>query len=61
LLKNKTPPGYTSEIVFLMINLFISKFYNERFFDAMTLFNISIPIMLYLVCCLIMNLLDFVK
>ncbi len=60
-LKNKSPPGYTSEIVFLMINLFILKFYSERFFDAMSFFNISIPVMLYLVCCLIINLLDFVK
>ena len=60
-LKNKSPPGYTSEIVFLMSNLFILKFYSERFFDAMSFFNISIPIMLYLVCCLVFNLLDFVK
>ena len=60
-LKNKSPPGYTSEIAFLMINLFILKFYSERFFDAMSFFNISIPIMLYLVGCLIINLLDFVK
>lgn len=44
-----------------MINLFILKFYSERFFDAMSFFNISIPIMLYLVGCLIINLLDFVK
>jgi hypothetical protein len=60
-MKYKSPPSYISEIVFVMANLLILKFYNERFFDAMSIFNICTPILLYLVCCLLINLMDFIK
>jgi len=60
-LKNSKPPSYISEITFVMVNLFLLKFYSERFYDAMTFFNISVPIMAYLIGTLFMNLLDFVK
>lgn len=60
-MKYKSPPSYISEIVFVMANLLVLKFYNERFFEAMSIFNISAPILLYLVCCLLVNLMDFIK
>ena len=60
-LKNSKPPSYKSEITFVMINMLLLKFYSERFYDAMTFFNISVPIMAYLICTLFANLLEFVK
>ena len=60
-LKNTKPPSYISEIAFLMINMLLLKFYSERFYDAMTFFNISVPIMAFLICSLFMNLMEFVK
>lgn len=44
-----------------MVTLFLAKFYNETFFDAMTFFMISVPMLAYLVFNIFMNMLDFIK
>jgi hypothetical protein len=44
-----------------MVNMFLFKFYNERFFDAMSFFNVAIPMLFYLICTLFSNLLEFIK
>ena len=44
-----------------MLNMFFIKFYNETFFDAMTFFNIGVPLMFYLICTLFINLMKFIK
>ena len=44
-----------------MVNMLMLKFYSERFFDAMTFFNICVPIMAYLIGTLVLSLMDFVK
>lgn len=48
-------------MVFVTINLFLLKFYNERFFESMTFFYIAIPMMVYLICILFINLMEFIK
>ena len=60
-LKYSEPPSHASEIIFLMMNLFLLKFYSEMFFDAMTFFNISVPMMIYLVFTLFLTLIEFMK
>jgi len=60
-LRNTKQPGYMSEVMFVMANCFLLKFYSERFYDAMTFFLLSIPLLGYLVCTLIVNLLEFIK
>jgi hypothetical protein len=60
-LRFSKPPSYASEITFVMVNMFLAKFYSERFFEAMTFFNIAVPMMLYLIVCLFKNLIEFMK
>lgn len=60
-LKFSKPPSYASEISFIMVNLFLLKFYSEGFFEAMTFFNIAVPLMLYLIVCLFQNLIKFMQ
>lgn len=55
------PPGYAAEIMFLMANMFMLKFYSERFYDAMTFFLLSVPLLGYLICTLFVNLMEFIK
>lgn len=50
-----------SEVAFLMVNLFLLKFIDEAFFNNMTFFNIAIPMMVYLIGSLFLNLIDFMK
>ena len=54
-------PSYMPELTFLVLNMFLAKFYNETFFDAMSFFNLGVPFMLYLICMLFSNLLEFIK
>ena len=61
MLKNQKPPGYAAEIMFVMVNMFMFKFYSERFYDAMTFFLLGCPLLLYLVVTLFMNLMEFIK
>ena len=60
-LKNTKPPTYVAEMAFVMVNMFFVKFYNETFFDAMTFFNIAVPMMIYLIGTLFMTLMEFIK
>lgn len=45
----------------MIVNLFMLKFYSERFFDAMSFFNISMPMLAYLIGTLFINLMEFIK
>lgn len=47
--------------MFVMVNMFLLKFYSERFFDAMSFFNVSVPMLVYLIGTLFMNLMEFIK
>ena len=60
-MKYAKPPTYVSELTFIMVNMLLLKFYSERFYDAMTFFNISVPIMAFLIGTFFMNLMNFVK
>jgi len=60
-LKHRKVPSYAPEMMFLTINLFFIKFYDSTFFELMTFFKITIPIMGYLICTLFLNLLEFMK
>ena len=60
-LKNAKPPSYMSEVGFLMVNLFLIKLANEEFFTIMTFLKIAVPMIGYLICCLALNLIDFMK
>ena len=60
-LKHSKLPSYASELLFVIVNMFLLKFYSERFFDAMTFFNISVPMLAYLICTLFVNLMEFIK
>jgi len=60
-LKNAKPPSHVTEMAFVMINMFFLKFYNETFFDAMTFFNIAVPMMIYLIGTLFITLMEFIK
>ena len=60
-LRHSKPPGYSAELAFIMVNMLMLKFYSERFFDAMSFFNICVPIMAFLVGTLVLNLMEFVK
>lgn len=56
-LKFSTPPSYASELAFLMANLlFLKLLVNEQFFEAMTFFKISLPLLAYLIFNIFMNL-----
>lgn len=48
-------------MAFIMVNMFFLKFYNETFFDAMTFFNIAVPMMIYLIGTLFITLMQFIK
>ena len=54
-------PSYGSEVMFVVVNMFLLKFYNDNFFESMTFFLMSTPMLVYLICTLLMNLLDFIK
>lgn len=60
-LKVQKLPSYGSEVLFVIVNMFLLKFYSDRFFDAMTFFLLSTPMLLYLVVSLFVNLLEFIK
>jgi hypothetical protein len=45
----------------LVVNLFLIKFYNGEFFEAMTFFKICVPLMIYFIGMLFLNLIEFVK
>ena len=60
-LRHSKPPSYASELTFVIVNMFLLKFYSERFFDAMTFFNVAVPMLIYLVCTLFSNLIEFIK
>ena len=60
-LRFSKPPSHASELTFIVVNLFLAKFYSERFFEAMTFFNIAVPLMLYLIICLFQNLIKFTQ
>ena len=60
-LKNAKPPSYVADMAFIMVNMFFLKFYNETFFDAMTFFNIAVPMMIYLIGTLFITLMEFIK
>jgi hypothetical protein len=61
ILKNQKMPSYGSEVCFVVVTMFIAKFYNDRFFEAMSFFLLSCPFLVYLVGTLIVNLVEFVK
>jgi hypothetical protein len=54
-------PSYASEVLFLIVNMFLLKFYSDRFYEAMSFFLLSTPMLLYLVCTLFLNLMEFIK
>jgi hypothetical protein len=60
-LRHNKLPSYVSELTFIMVNMFLFKFYSERFFGAMSFFNVAIPMLIYLICTLFSNLLEFIK
>lgn len=60
-LKMQKLPGYSNEVLFIMVTMFIFKFYNERFFEAMTFFLLSCPFLVYIVGTLFINLMEFIK
>ena len=60
-LRNSKPPGYASELIFVMANMFMLKFYSDRFYEAMTFFLLACPLLIYLVCTLFVNLMEFIK
>ena len=60
-LRHSKPPSYASELTLVLVNMFLLKFYSERFFDAMSFFNVSIPMLIYLICTLFGNLMEFIK
>ena len=60
-LRFSKPPSYASELMFVMLNMFLLKFYSERFFEAMTFFYVAIPMMLFLIISLFKNLFEFIK
>lgn len=60
-LKMQKMPSYGSEVLFVIVNMFLAKFYSDRFFDAMTFFLLSTPMLLYLVVSLFINLMEFIK
>jgi len=47
--------------MFIMMNMFMLKFYSDRFFDAMTFFIMVVPLLGYLICSLFVNLMEFIK
>ena len=54
-------PSYQTEVLFVIVNMFLAKFYSDRFYDAMTFFLLSTPMLLYLVGQLFINLMEFIK
>uniref|UniRef100_A0A7S3CTZ0 Uncharacterized protein n=1 Tax=Strombidium rassoulzadegani TaxID=1082188 RepID=A0A7S3CTZ0_9SPIT len=60
-MRHSKPPSYASELTLVIVNMFLLKFYSERFFDAMSFFNISVPMLGYLICTLFTNLMEFIK
>ena len=47
--------------MFIMLNMFLLKFYSERFFEAMTFFNVAVPMMIFLIISLFKNLFELIK
>jgi hypothetical protein len=60
-LRHSKPPSYAPELIFIVVNMFLFKFYSERFFEAMSFFNMAIPMLIYLICTLFSNLMEFIK
>ena len=54
-------PGYGAEIMFMVSLLFMAKFYSETFWNAMTFFNICVPILLFLLIKILMNIMEYIK
>jgi hypothetical protein len=60
-LKMQKLPGHASELLLVMVNMFLLKFHSQMFFDAMTFFILSVPMLIYLVVTLFTNLMQFIK
>ena len=54
-------PEYTAELIFVVSLLFMAKFYSETFWNAMTFFNICVPILLFLLIKILMNIMEYIK
>lgn len=56
-LKYRSVPKYNAELIFLTVNLlFLKLLVSEQFFEAMTFFMISIPVLAYLLFSIFRNL-----
>ena len=59
-LKHHKLPSYATELTFTIVNMFLLKLYNEKFFDAMTFFLMAMPLLAYFFVTLAKNLWDFI-
>ena len=59
-LRNKKPPSYISEVLFITTLIFFAKFYSLNCYAMITFVTILAPFMLYHVLCMIGAILAFV-
>lgn len=55
-LKHHKLPSYATELIFVTVNMVLVKLFNEKFFDAMTFFLLSVPLLGYFFVTLAGNL-----
>lgn len=57
---NKKPPSFLTEAAFISSSLFLLKFYSDAAFDALSFTTVLLPLMVYFIGCLILNVVKFI-
>jgi len=57
----KKPPGFIVEAVFLTVNLFLLKLYSDQAYDALSFTTVFLPMMVFFILSIVLNILKFVK
>ena len=59
-LTKETPPSYTSELLLFTANLLFVKMYSASNFEALTFFLLALPMLVYIIGTLFINLMQLI-
>ena len=57
----KKPPGYIVEVIFVMTLIFFLKMYSDAAFEAFTFMMMLLPILIYFVVSIVMDIIKFIQ
>ena len=60
-LEVKKPPGYIVETIFVTTVLFFLKMYSDAAFDAFSFMTVMLPLLVYFVVSIVMDIIKFIQ